>query len=137
MGRLYVVGTPIGNLEDISPRALRILRQVRLIAAENPQRTQRLLARYDIQTPMTRYTDAYERKKQDRLQAVRLPGWRASGSSSWAFCPAAGAPAGHCWRRWWPAPWLSWPTSRPTACSPPWPTWTGSLARGPCWPPAS
>ena len=70
MGSLYIVGTPIGNLEDISPRALRILRQVRLIAAENPQRTQRLLARFGIQTPMTRYTDAYERKKQDRLQAV-------------------------------------------------------------------
>ncbi len=70
MGTLYVVGTPVGNLEDISPRALSILRAVSLVASENPQRTQRLLARYDIQVPMMRYTDAYERKKQGRLEAV-------------------------------------------------------------------
>lgn len=70
MGTLYVVGTPIGNLEDVSERALRTLRRVGLIASENPQRTQRLLARYDIYTPMARYTDAYDRKKQSRMQAV-------------------------------------------------------------------
>jgi len=70
VGTLYVVGTPIGNLEDISRRALRTLRQVSLIAAENPARTQRLLARYDIRTPMMRYTDAYDRKKRVRMQAV-------------------------------------------------------------------
>lgn len=70
MGTLYVVGTPIGNLEDISPRALRVLGAVSLVAAENPQRTQRLLARYGIRVPMMRYTDAYERQKQGRLAAV-------------------------------------------------------------------
>jgi 16S rRNA (cytidine1402-2'-O)-methyltransferase len=70
MGTLFIVGTPIGNLEDISERALRILRQASLIASENPQRTQRLLARYDIKTPMMRYTDAYERKKRQRIEAV-------------------------------------------------------------------
>jgi 16S rRNA (cytidine1402-2'-O)-methyltransferase len=70
MGTLFIVGTPIGNLEDISPRALRILRQVSLIAAENPARTQRLLARYEISTPMRRYTDAYDRKKRQRLASV-------------------------------------------------------------------
>ena len=70
MGTLYVVGTPIGNLEDISQRALETLRQVNLIAAENPSRTQRLLARYDIHTPMTRYTDTYDRKKQERMRAI-------------------------------------------------------------------
>ncbi len=70
MGTLYVVGTPIGNLEDISPRALRVLGEVRLIASENPPRTQRLLARYELSTPMMRFTDAYERKKQQRLAAV-------------------------------------------------------------------
>ena len=48
MGTLFIVGTPIGNLEDISPRALRILSQVGLLASENPGRTRRLLARYDI-----------------------------------------------------------------------------------------
>ena len=70
MGILYIVGTPIGNLEDISARALEILRQVSLIASENPQRTQRLLARYDIHTPMARYTDAYQRQKKRRMEAV-------------------------------------------------------------------
>jgi 16S rRNA (cytidine1402-2'-O)-methyltransferase len=70
MGTLFLVGTPIGNLEDVSPRALRVLQQVDLIAAENPSRTQRLLARYDIHTPMMRYTDAYDRKKKSRTRAV-------------------------------------------------------------------
>lgn len=70
VGTLYMVGTPIGNLEDISPRALKVLRGVSLIASENPQRTQRLLARYDLHTPMMRYTDAYDRKKQRRMKAV-------------------------------------------------------------------
>jgi 16S rRNA (cytidine1402-2'-O)-methyltransferase len=67
---LYIVGTPIGNLEDISARALDVLREVTLIASEDPSRTQRLLARYEIHTPMTRYTDAYDRKKVERLRAV-------------------------------------------------------------------
>jgi 16S rRNA (cytidine1402-2'-O)-methyltransferase len=70
MGTLYVVGTPIGNLEDISERALDVLRQVSLIASENPSRTQRLLAHYEISTPMMRFTDAYERKKRQRTAAV-------------------------------------------------------------------
>jgi len=72
VGTLYIVGTPIGNLEDISQRALRTLRQASLIAAENPARTQRLLARYDIGTPMMRYTDAYDRKKRVRIQALLM-----------------------------------------------------------------
>ena len=67
---LYLVGTPIGNLEDISPRALRILGEVSCIASENPARTRRLLARYEIRTPMIRYTDAYQRKKVERLHEV-------------------------------------------------------------------
>jgi 16S rRNA (cytidine1402-2'-O)-methyltransferase len=70
VGTLYIVGTPIGNLEDISPRALRVLDEVKLIAAENPARTQRLLARYEIHTSMMRYTDAYQRKKESRMAAV-------------------------------------------------------------------
>jgi 16S rRNA (cytidine1402-2'-O)-methyltransferase len=67
---LYIVGTPIGNLEDISERALDVLREVTLIASEDPPRTQRLLARYEIHTPMARFTDAYDRKKAERLHAV-------------------------------------------------------------------
>ncbi len=70
MGTLFLVGTPIGNLEDISERVLRVLRQVQLIAAEDPSRTQRLLSRYHIHTPMMRFTDAYDRRKQSRMRAV-------------------------------------------------------------------
>jgi len=70
MGTLYIVGTPIGNLEDVSDRALETLRRVERIASENPARTQRLLARYDIHTPMMRYTDAYERKKRQRMESI-------------------------------------------------------------------
>ena len=70
MHKLYIVGTPIGNLEDISPRALHILDAVRTIASENPARTRRLLDRYRIETPMLRFTDAYDRKKEPRLRAV-------------------------------------------------------------------
>ena len=70
MHTLYIVGTPIGNLEDITPRAIAVLGTVRLIASENPGRTQRLLAHYEIETPMMRFTDAYDRKKEARLSAV-------------------------------------------------------------------
>jgi 16S rRNA (cytidine1402-2'-O)-methyltransferase len=54
-GTLFVVASPIGNLEDISARALRVLREVRLIAAEDTRRTGRLLARYAINTPTTSF----------------------------------------------------------------------------------
>lgn len=51
---LFIVATPIGNLEDISLRALRVLREVDLVAAENVAQTKKLLTKYDIATPTTR-----------------------------------------------------------------------------------
>ncbi|HZU06559.1 MAG TPA: 16S rRNA (cytidine(1402)-2'-O)-methyltransferase [Chloroflexota bacterium] len=57
MGTLYLVGTPIGNLEDITLRALRVLREVGLIAAEDTRTTRKLLSHYDIHTPLTSYHD--------------------------------------------------------------------------------
>lgn len=64
MGTLYVVATPIGNLEDVSLRALAVLRQVGLIAAEDTRRTRKLLNHYDIATPVTSY---YEHNKLVKL----------------------------------------------------------------------
>jgi 16S rRNA (cytidine1402-2'-O)-methyltransferase len=55
MPTLYIVATPIGNMEDISLRALRILSQVSLIAAEDTRKTRRLLAAYGIKTKLTSY----------------------------------------------------------------------------------
>ncbi|MGC8783410.1 MAG: 16S rRNA (cytidine(1402)-2'-O)-methyltransferase [Armatimonadota bacterium] len=52
-GTLYVVATPIGNLEDITLRALRILREVNLVAAEDTRVTRKLMSHYDIHTPLT------------------------------------------------------------------------------------
>ncbi|MQG66497.1 MAG: 16S rRNA (cytidine(1402)-2'-O)-methyltransferase [SAR202 cluster bacterium] len=55
MGTLYIVGTPIGNLEDVSFRVIRILSEVDLIAAEDTRVTQKLLGRYDIKTKKTSF----------------------------------------------------------------------------------
>ena len=64
---LYVVATPIGNLEDISLRALRLLKQVKLIAAEDTRSTRQLLNFYDIKTPLTSYHEHNKRAKLDYL----------------------------------------------------------------------
>lgn len=67
MGTLYVVATPIGNLEDISVRALRTLRSVSLIAAEDTRHTGRLLARFAIETPLISYHAFNERARRERI----------------------------------------------------------------------
>jgi 16S rRNA (cytidine1402-2'-O)-methyltransferase len=67
MPTLYVVATPIGNLEDITLRARRVLREVKLIAAEDTRKTNRLLSRYDIKTPMTSYFEHNKMTKLDYL----------------------------------------------------------------------
>jgi len=64
---LYVVATPIGNLEDISLRALRILQEVKLIAAEDTRTTRKLLNAYNIKTPATSYHARSKRGKLDYL----------------------------------------------------------------------
>ena len=63
MPDLYIVATPIGNLEDITLRALRVLKEVRLIAAEDTRTTRKLLSHYDIHTPLTSYHDHNIRQK--------------------------------------------------------------------------
>ncbi len=66
-GTLYLVGTPIGNLEDVTLRALRILREVPVIAAEDTRQTRRLLEHFGIQKPLLSY---HEHVEQTRLNAV-------------------------------------------------------------------
>lgn len=66
-GSLFIVATPIGNLEDITLRALRVLREVKLIAAEDTRKTRRLLNHYAIKTPMTSY---YEHNKLTKLDYI-------------------------------------------------------------------
>jgi 16S rRNA (cytidine1402-2'-O)-methyltransferase len=67
MGTLYLVATPIGNLEDISPRAVRILREATLIAAEDTRHTKILLKRFGIETPLTSY---FEHNKLNKLDFI-------------------------------------------------------------------
>jgi 16S rRNA (cytidine1402-2'-O)-methyltransferase len=66
-GILYVVATPIGNLEDVTLRALRVLREVSVIAAEDTRRTAKLLQHYSISTPTTSLHEHNEHAKTDRL----------------------------------------------------------------------
>ena len=66
-GTLFVVATPIGNLEDISARALRVLREATVIAAEDTRRTAQLLARFAITTPTTSLHEHNENRKAAAL----------------------------------------------------------------------
>jgi len=67
MGVLYIVATPIGNLEDITLRALRILREVGLIATEDTRKTRRLLTAYGIKTRLTSYHEHSSKAKLSHL----------------------------------------------------------------------
>jgi 16S rRNA (cytidine1402-2'-O)-methyltransferase len=67
MPALYVVATPIGNLEDITLRAMRVLKEVKLIAAEDTRKTRKLLTAYGIKTPTTSY---HEHNKLTKLDYI-------------------------------------------------------------------
>src|SRR5436190_7493779 len=66
-GTLYIVATPIGNLEDISARALRVLREVDLIACEDTRHTRKLLTHFGIETNCVSYHEHNERERTEEL----------------------------------------------------------------------
>ena len=66
-GTLYVVATPIGNLEEITPRAVRILKEVDLIACEDTRHTRKLTSHLEISTPLTSYYREKEQQKAPQL----------------------------------------------------------------------
>ncbi len=74
MGTLYLVATPIGNLEDLSPRALHVLQHVRLIAAEDTRVTRKLLSHFDLHTPLTSYFEHNKLSKLDTILAALSEG---------------------------------------------------------------
>ena len=85
-GVLYIVSTPIGNLEDITLRALRTLKEVNLIAAEDTRHTRRLLAHHEIGTPTTSYFEGNQIQKGEKLVA------RLKAGESIALVSDAGTP---------------------------------------------
>ncbi len=91
---LYVVATPIGNLEDVTLRALRVLREVDVIAAEDTRRTRILLRHHGIDRPLTSYYDAVERDKAPRLVAQMVAGKRIALVSD-AGTPGVADPGYH------------------------------------------
>jgi 16S rRNA (cytidine1402-2'-O)-methyltransferase len=86
MGTLYLVATPIGNLEDLSPRAVRTLREAHLIAAEDTRVTRKLLTHFDLHTPLTSY---FEHNKLTKLDAILA----ALAAGDVALVSDAGTPA--------------------------------------------
>lgn len=74
MGILYIVATPIGNLEDITLRALRILGEIDLILAENPTTTQKLLLRYNLQKPIFPYHQHTKKEIEEKIISLLLEG---------------------------------------------------------------
>jgi 16S rRNA (cytidine1402-2'-O)-methyltransferase len=93
-GTLYVVATPIGNLEDVTLRALRVLRQVTVIAAEDTRRTARLLQHYSISTPTTSLHEHNERQKTATL-LERLKAGDSIALVSDAGTPVVSDPGAH------------------------------------------
>jgi 16S rRNA (cytidine1402-2'-O)-methyltransferase len=78
IGLLYIVSTPIGNREDITLRALRILKEVDLIAAEDTRHTILLLRHFGIQTPLTSYFEGNELKKKEFILSKLKQGHRVA-----------------------------------------------------------
>ena len=85
-GKLYVVATPIGNLEDMTLRAIRLLKEVNLVAAEDTRQTRKLMNAYEISTPLTSLHEHNEQRKSESLIS------RIEAGESVAYVSDAGTP---------------------------------------------
>jgi len=97
-GILYIVSTPIGNLEDVTLRALRVLREVDLIAAEDTRRTRQLLSHYGIHKPLLSYHEHNRRMREESL-LEELRGGRNIALVTDAGTPGISDPGEHLVRR--------------------------------------
>jgi 16S rRNA (cytidine1402-2'-O)-methyltransferase len=86
-GKLYIVGTPIGNLNEMSPRAIDTLKEVDLIAAEDTRHTRKLLSYFDFSTPLTSFHEHNQEMKKNEIVEQLLAG------KSVAVVSDAGMPA--------------------------------------------
>jgi len=91
MGTLYLIATPIGNLEDVTVRALAVLRQIDLLLCEDTRVTKRLLDRYEIRVPMESYREEVHRQRVGSIIA-RLREGRRIGFASDAGTPGVSDP---------------------------------------------
>jgi 16S rRNA (cytidine1402-2'-O)-methyltransferase len=98
-GKLYIVSTPIGNLEDITLRALDVLKSVDIIACEDTRTTKKLLTRYGITKPLTSYHKHNETEKAKELVSLLTEG------KNIALVSDAGTPGVSVF----PVPRLPWP----------------------------
>ena len=97
MGTLYIVGTPIGNLEDLSPRAARVLGQVALVAAEDTRVTRRLLNHLGVRPRLTSFHQHNSEEKAGELLRALDAGDVALVTD--AGMPGVSDPAASWWRR--------------------------------------
>lgn len=91
-GTLYLVGTPIGNLSDLSERARKVLSEVDFIAAEDTRNSGRLLAFYGIKKPMVSYFE-HNKRERGELIVARIQNGEACALVTDAACPPSAIPA--------------------------------------------
>lgn len=113
-GCLYIVGTPLGNLEDITFRAVRVLRAVDLIAAEDTRQTRKLLTHYGITTPMVSYHSHNQAQRTPEILG-RLGRGEAVALVSDAGTPGISDPGTHLAAQAWEAGFMVSAVPGPTA----------------------